>query len=196
MIIEDDYDFDFNYDTSPILPLASYAKGQNIFYLGSLSKTISNALRVGFICAPSQAINQISNLRRLIDLRGDTFFELAMSDFIKQGEFTRHLRRANRIYRDRRNLMFELLMSELGDVISIRKPPGGMALWTVFENSIDLRSLAVAAANKGIVISDGSFYDTGRKTLNSTRFGFASVNEHEIVQFVDGLKSCIRRMRK
>ena len=193
MVIEDDYDYDFHYASSPILPLASYMKGQDVFYLGSLSKAISNALRIGFICATPSAIERISQLRRLVDLRGDTFFELAMSYFIKEGEFARHLKRMNRIYKDRRDLMYEMMHNNLGDRITLVKPTGGMALWTTFHKSIDLKSVSAKAQEMGLVISDGTFYNTSNLNLNSTRFGFASKDEREIHQFVDILQTLLKR---
>jgi GntR family transcriptional regulator / MocR family aminotransferase len=193
MVIEDDYDYDFHYASSPILPLASYLKGQDIFYLGSLSKAISNALRIGFICATPSAIERIGHLRRLVDLRGDTFFELGMSNFIKEGEFARHLKRMNRIYKERRDLMYELLHNNLNDRVTLIKPTGGMALWTTFHKSIDLKSLSTKAREMGLVMSDGTFYNTSKVNLNSTRFGFASKNESEISQFVDILKTLLKR---
>jgi len=193
MVIEDDYDYDFHYASSPILPLASYMKGQDVFYLGSLSKAISNALRLGFICATPSAIERISQLRRLVDLRGDTFFELAMSNFIKEGEFARHLKRMNRIYNERRDLMYELLNNNLADRITLMKPNGGMALWTTFHKSIDLKSVSAKAREMGLVIDDGTFYNTTKVNLNSTRFGFASKDEREINRFVDILQILLKR---
>jgi GntR family transcriptional regulator/MocR family aminotransferase len=193
LVIEDDYDYDFHYDTSPILPLSSYVKGHNIFYLGSLSKSIANTLRIGFVCASPEAIESISRLRRLVDLRGDTFFELAIGNFIKDGEFARHLKRMNRIYRERRDVMYDLLKSYIHDGITVVKPSGGMAFWTTFDKSIDLKILAMKAREKGLLISDGTFYNTSKINLNSTRFGFASKDEKEIYQIVDTMRTIIKR---
>src|SRR4029077_4337730 len=97
----------------------------------------------------------------------------------------------NRIYKERRNLMYELLQNNLNDRLTLIKPSGGITLWTTFHKSIDLRSLSVKARDMALVISDGTFYNTSKVNLNSSRFGFASKNENEINQFVDILKTLL-----
>ncbi|WP_052732303.1 aminotransferase class I/II-fold pyridoxal phosphate-dependent enzyme [Hymenobacter terrenus] len=67
IIMEDDYDFDFHYDGSPILPLASANRAGRVLYLGSLSKVLAPGFRVGYIVAPADIIAELAHLRVLID---------------------------------------------------------------------------------------------------------------------------------
>lgn len=190
-IIEDDYDYDYNYDSSPVLPLASYAKGRNIFYIGSLSKVISNSIRLGFIYCKPDTKSEVVRLRRLIDLRGDTFLELAIAEFFRTGDFERHLKRTIKVYKERRDLMYDLLTREFGAYISAQKPKGGMAIWAKFDDSIDLPELSKRAARRGLGISDGTFYNN-QINLNSIRMGFASKQPPEINQFAEILGSVLK----
>ena len=89
--------------------------------------------------------------------------------------------------------MYELMHNNLGDRITLVKPTGGMALWTTFHKTIDLKSVSAKAREMGLVISDGTFYNTSKINLNSTRFGFASKDEREINQFVDILQTLLKR---
>lgn len=191
-IIEDDYDYDYHYDSNPILPLASYAHGNNIYYIGSLSKVISNSLRLGFIYCKSDTRRELIRLRRLIDLRGDTFLELAIAEFFRSGFFERHIKRTIKIYQERRDMMHNLLTADCGQYLTAQKPKGGMAIWTKFDDNINLAELSQRAARNGLGISDGSFYNI-HNNLNSIRMGFASKNLSEINQFVEILRSLLYR---
>jgi len=191
-IIEDDYDYDYHYDSSPVLPLASYAKGSNIFYIGSLSKVISNSIRLGFIYCKADIKREVVRLRRLIDLRGDTFLEMAMAEFFKNGDLERHLKRTTKIYKERRDLLYNWLNGELGDYLYVQKPKGGMAMWVKFDDCIHLPELSKNAARKGLGISDGSFYNK-HINLNSIRMGFASKNPSEINYCGEILASLLKK---
>lgn len=188
LVIEDDYDFNFHYDSSPVLPLSSYLTGAKVFYIGSLSKTISNSLRIGFVCASPAAIQAISNLRRLVDLRGDTFFELALAHIIRNGTLAKHIKRSIKLYKERRDLMYDTLKEELGDVLHIDKPKGGMAFWAVFQPPHLAKNIASCAQKKGLIISNGLAYNTPETNYNAIRIGFASKNEKEMEAIVAILK--------
>ncbi|MGN6211118.1 PLP-dependent aminotransferase family protein [Parafilimonas sp.] len=191
-IIEDDYDYDYHYDSSPVLPLASFAKSSSIFYIGSLSKVISNSLRLGFIFCKADIKHEVVRLRRLIDLRGDTFLELAMAEFFRNGDIERHLKRTTKIYKERRDLMYNWLNGELGNYLSVQKPKGGMAFWVKFDDCIDLPGLSEKAIRKGLGISNGFFYNR-HVNLNSIRMGFASKNLSEIDQCGGILVSLLKK---
>jgi GntR family transcriptional regulator/MocR family aminotransferase len=74
-IIEDDYDFDFHYTSSPILPLASADYYGSVIYVGSFCKTIAPGIRIGFMVAPQNLIMQLTRLRRIIDRQGEQLLE-------------------------------------------------------------------------------------------------------------------------
>jgi GntR family transcriptional regulator / MocR family aminotransferase len=177
-IIEDDYDFDFHYGSSPILPMASLDHHGNIIYIGTLSKTIAPAIRVGFMIAPENFINLASNLRKGIDWQGDSLMEMAIAELYKNGTISRHIKKVVKIYRERRNHFCSLLKDAFGNQITFKIPDGGMSVWVHF-NKIDLRKLSGNASKLGLVLSDGSIYNTSTKNYNSARLGFASLDLKE-----------------
>lgn len=191
-ILEDDYDYDFHYDSSPILPLAGADAGQNVVYIGSLSKVFSPALRVGYVVAPADVIEELARLRRIVDRQGDNLSEAALALLFREGEMRRHLKKAQKVYHRRRNLFCELLKSELGPVVEFSRPSGGLAVWARFDPDLPLGKLAPTAAENGLRFSDSAKYSTH---LNATRLGFASVNESEIEQGMAILKKSISRYR-
>ena len=188
-VIEDDYDYDFHYDSSPILPLASADHGGHVISVGSLSKCLAPSVRVGYMVAPSNFVRQASELRKLTDVRSDNLLEESLAIIFKNGDFQRHLKKSVKLYRQRRDFMCSLLNDELGNKITFTIPSGGMALWVKFNKKYPLSGISARASARGLYISDGLFYDSPNIHYNAIRMGFASLNEKEMRMAVDILKS-------
>jgi GntR family transcriptional regulator/MocR family aminotransferase len=193
-ILEDDYDFDFQYSSSPILPLASIDTCGNVIYIGSFSKTIAPAIRIGFLVAPVNLVEEATRLRRLIDRQGELLMEEAMANLLRNGDIDRHLKKANKIYHERRDLLCGLLTSELGSRVGFSEPSGGFAVYTQF-HGMRTRDVQAAAARLGLGIGNGEDYwhdPRRREKVDAVRLGFASLNEKEMVEAVGLLKKAVR----
>jgi GntR family transcriptional regulator/MocR family aminotransferase len=190
-IIEDDYDFDFHYSNKPYIPLAGIDHHQNVIYIGSITKTFAPALRIGFLVATPKFVEACCSLRQLIDKQGDSLLEEAFSSLFNNGEMERHFRKSIKIYKQRRNIFCEILETDFKDVISFDIPEGGLAIWSLFDKSIDLKKLSERAAHKGLQIADGTFYNNEVLTPNGLRLGFASLTEQEITKSLGLLKEII-----
>lgn len=191
-IIEDDYDFDFHYDNKPYLPLASIDHNQNVIYIGSVTKTFAPALRIGFMTGPPSFIEAAASLRELIDRQGDTVLEEAFALMFDNGEMDRYFRKSLKIYKQRRDLFCELLKSEFSEEIIFKIPEGGLAVWSNFNEKIDLIKMSGEALKKGLFIDDGVFYKNESFSSNGIRMGFASLEEKEMIKAFEILKMIIR----
>jgi len=134
--------------------------------------------------APSDFIQEAVYLRRLLELRGDHVMEDALAVLIDNGDISRHLKKANKIYLNRRDHLCALLERNLSEVIKFKKPEGGMAVWANFEERYQLDKVSIRAARQGLYISDGRSFDNSGFNYNSIRFGFASLNSNEMEQSV------------
>lgn len=191
-ILEDDYDFDYHYDSGPVLPLASADTHGMVVYMGSLSKSLAPAFRVGFVVAPENLIEEMARLRRVIDLQGDTVLEKAIAELFVEGEIQRHQKKATRIYHERRDYFAALLRNRLSDVLHFSIPSGGMAIWTQFYPQFDLQAISKKAREKELFLSSGRYFNPENKNLNATRMGFASLNFDEMEEAIDILEKVIR----
>jgi GntR family transcriptional regulator/MocR family aminotransferase len=191
-VIEDDYDYDFHYNSSPILPLASADHNGNVIYIGSITKSFTSSLKVGYMVASQNFINETLHLRRLIDIRGDNLMEEALAVLFNSGDMQKHLKKSLKLYRQRRDLFCELLDNEIGKQLSFEKPAGGMALWVRFNKKNPLPAIAKQASAMGLFMSDGSFYNSPAINYNALRMGFASLNEKEMVESVRILKKALK----
>lgn len=187
-ILEDDYDYDFHYLGRPILPLASADRNNMVVYIGSLTKSVAPAFRIGYVVGPTSLIDELARLRRIIDRQGDPALEFAVGQLFQTGELKRHFRKAIRTYLNRRDHLCTLLTTELPDQIQFTKPDGGLAIWATFNPAIDLPAVAERAGKAGLYLSPGLVHNQFGNPLNSTRLGFASSTESELEQAVAILK--------
>jgi GntR family transcriptional regulator / MocR family aminotransferase len=186
-IVEDDYDFDFHYASNPILPMASLDHHGNVIYIGTLSKTIAPAIRIGFMVAPENFIKAASSLRRGMDRQGDSLMETAIAELYKNGTIGRHIKKVVKVYHERRDHFCQLLTDAFQDQITFKVPDGGMSVWVNF-NKIDLKKLSTNSAQQGLILSDGSIYNTHKENYNSARLGFASLDFKEQEKVIDVMK--------
>lgn len=191
IIFEDDYDYDFHYQNKPLLPLASADKAGMVLYCGSFNKSIAPGIRVGYLVGSKNVIASVTLLRRIIDRQGDIMLENAMAELLQLGIIQRHLRKAIRLYRDRRDLFCNLLNLHLKDKVIFRVPEGGLAVWTLFDQSINISLLSAAALKKDIYLNDGSGQNISGDLPNAIRLGFASCNTEELEYIVKTLGEII-----
>jgi len=192
-IIEDDYDYDFHYDSNPVLPMASLDHNGNVIYVGTLSKTLVPAVRLGFMTGPEDFIRLAAKRRSIIDFQGDAFTELAMAELFRNGTVGRHIHKSVRTYHQRRDHFCALLESELGARVQFARPEGGMAVWVKWPG-VDLAGLSELAGGKGLDISDGRFYNPPGRNYFSMRMGFASLDQGEQERAVGILRDCLKKL--
>jgi GntR family transcriptional regulator/MocR family aminotransferase len=132
-VVEDDYDGEYRYDREPVGALQGLAP-ERVIYIGSASKILAPALRVGWVLLPAELVEGISQIKLDADRGSSAMDQLAMAQFIDRGDLDRHLRRTRLLYRQRREFMAEALRSELpglrirgiraGLYLTVDLPPG------------------------------------------------------------------------
>lgn len=187
-VIEDDYDYDFQYQYSPYLPLASAAHDGNVIYIGSLTKVLGSNFRLGYMVSTPDFLNSAIKLKTLIDLRGDVLMEEIIATLMQNGEFSRFIMKANKLYGYRCDYASNLISQELSHLVEFKKPNGGMALWLKFNENYQLANIIKKAAALGLQLTARPYFKGAGLTYDAIRFGFASVNEQEIEFAVDILK--------
>ncbi len=191
-IIEDDYDYDFHYASSPILPMASADRNGTVIYVGSLSKIVAPGLRLGFVVAPADFIRDLARVSRFMDCHGNTALEKAVASLFQEGIIRRHLKKSLKVYRERRNLFCQLMQDNLGERVRFRIPEGGLAAWAQFDEQLPLPELRDRAAAQGLLISRSVFTERENRPINAIRMGFASLNEQELEAAVELLAEIVK----
>ena len=108
-IVEDDYDSEYRYESMPVASMQGLDSrqgldpGSRVIYIGTFSKTLFPALRLGYIVIPPALVNRFQAVRQANDLCPSHLYQAALADFISGGHFTRHVRRTRQLYAERRN---------------------------------------------------------------------------------------------
>ncbi len=188
-IIEDDYDYDFHYARTPLLPLASIDASSSVIYIGGFSKILSPALRIGFLVGPEAFVKDAIYLRRIIDRQGDTLMERVLAQMLANGDIQRHCKKALKVYSQRRSI-FGSHLQELSDVLSYQEPEGGMAYWVELDKRIPWTTVHQRLAGR-LQLPGWKNYDPWNEGHNSIRMGFASLSAEEMAQAFDILRGAL-----
>ena len=179
-IVEDDYDHEFHYQGRPVLPIAAGAGGDNVIYVGTLSKVLAPGLRCGFIVAPPPVVERLASVRVATDLQGDLAMECAIAELFEDGELERHVRRMRRLYAARRDTLAAALRRHVGGALDFRLPDGGMALWARIDDGVDVDGWARAAEREGVVFRGARMYDFEDRAQPFARLGFTFHDDGEL----------------
>lgn len=187
-IIEDDYDNEFHFGQRPILPISSYSALRNYIYIGTFSKIVAPALRIGYLVSTAENIQKIGNHRKIIDVQGDNIMEEAILNLINEGKIKRHLKKANLVYKTKRDYFESILNQYLQNKITFTKPEGGLAFWIVPKSEINVLEVYEKLKSQGILIMSPEKFSY-EKPIKGFRLGYASLSEK---QMEEGLKALSR----
>ena len=141
-IIEDDYDYDFQFEGSAMLPMASADANGTVIYLGKLGQSLFPSFQTGFVIAPENLISEAKNYLQLLDKQGDLIQEQMLSELINEGEIYRLMKKNIVLYKKRRDCLCKLLTEHFSKIAQWEIPSGGLALWLEFKPKIPLVKLA------------------------------------------------------
>lgn len=153
-IVEDDYDSEFRFEKRPLEPLQSLDSGGHVIYVGSFSKTMLPALRLGFLVAPTSLRPAVLLARQVADWNGDACTEAALASFIEEGLFARHLRFTTRVYGERRTLLLDALKQDFAQRLSPVASVAGLHLSAQLhpDAGVDAATVAARAEQAGIAV--------------------------------------------
>jgi len=179
IILEDDYDFDFHYKSSAVLPLASADTSGMVVYIGSFCKALAPGLRAGYIIAPKNLIAELAKLRRIVDRQSDMLMEQALGELLTEGEVHRHIKKCLKIYEERCLYFGSLLSQQLGAYLQFKLPSGGLALWSSWNEAVNLLKVSKICKKHNLDLPHNLLYQNQGITAMRLGFGNLSLEEME-----------------
>jgi GntR family transcriptional regulator/MocR family aminotransferase len=184
VIVEDDYDSEFRYGSRPIPALQGLADGANVIYVGTFSKVLFPALRIGYIVVPDGLTRVFARARWLADRQTPTLEQAALTDFIVEGHLERHLRRMRTLYDNRRQALVRALKHNFGDRARILGENAGMHLTVRLRTKLREDEVVRRAADTGVGVVSARIYYMGNAPANEFVLGYAGLSERRIQEGV------------
>ena len=160
VVIEDDYDGEFRFTARPLDALKTLDRDGRVFYVGTLSKSMFPALRLGYVVAPAWAREALVEAQRAAGLGVSALTQAAVADFIAEGHLLRHVRRMRGEYAQRRGLLERLLPAQLGERAAVLPAIAGLHLAVALEG-VDADELVRRAWAAGVGVEPLSRYWLG-----------------------------------
>ena len=193
-ILEDDYDSEYRFSGRPLEALQGLDYAGRVLYIGTFSKVLFPALRLGYLIAPIDLVEPLLAMRRFIDVHIPMLEQIALADFMNEGYFARHLRHMLQHYRQRRDLLQRELQTHLGDLLEVHAPEAGMHLVGWLSPDKDDQQAAKLAAQVGIEVMAVSQYSLEPLCRGGLIFGYAGNDEEAITIGVKKLAAALERL--
>jgi GntR family transcriptional regulator/MocR family aminotransferase len=190
LIIEDDYDAEFRYDREPVRALQGLAP-EHVVQLGTVSKTLAPALRLGWIVAPANLVDETEHAKALLDSFSPTLDQLTLAEFLRLGHYDRHVRRARTVYRRRRDRLLTALSTRLPD-LPIEGVAAGVHLLVRLPPGVSDTAIADHARREGIALTPLSAFRLTPSGAGGLVVGYGRLHETAIENAVETLAKVVR----
>jgi GntR family transcriptional regulator/MocR family aminotransferase len=178
LVLEDDYDAEFRYDRQPVRALQGLDPS-HVVYLGTTSKTLAPALRLGWVVLPAALVPEARRIRNLVDVCPTGVDQRALAALIERGDYDRHVRRTRKTYQRRR----ALLTAALADVLPglpVEGIAAGMHLVLRLPHGTDDREVAARARRAGIHVEPMSGFSLTGAVSGALVLGYGRIPERNI----------------
>ncbi len=182
-IIEDDFDSEFGYSGLPLSSLQGIDASQRVIYVGTFTRVLVPAIRIGFIIAPPDLVDLFVSARILGGRSTSTVEQAALADFIEEGHLGRHLKRMRSLYRGRRERLVQELRRQI-PAWEIDREGAGIRLVCRLPADADEEAIARAAGAHGVEVLPLSRYAIEALLPPALLLGFGSIRDSEITRAV------------
>lgn len=178
-IIEDDAYGDIWFDGKPPRPLKAYDENGMVLYLGTVSKSISPGLRVGWIIGPESVIARLADLRMQIDYGTSSISQWIVYKLLTDSRYDDYLRNLRTELKNRRDFTLSVLEEKFSDIADWDIPQGGYSIWLRFDYDMDIDKLFKKTLDEKIVLFPGSIYDYKNDNALRITYAYASTDQME-----------------
>ena len=194
-VFEDDYDSEFRYSGKPVPALQSLDQRGVVIHAGTFTKTMFTGLRLAYLVIPERLVDAFAAAFATLGRFAPVLPQLALTEFIAEGDFARHLRRMRVLYAERRSAFLEVMQTELGDELSIVGGSSGFDAVGMFHEPIDEREVCRAALEARLEVRPLSRYAQPLFPKSGLMLGFAAVSAQRTRRAAPVLRRVIAEVR-
>jgi GntR family transcriptional regulator/MocR family aminotransferase len=189
-IIEDDYDSEYRLGGRPIASLQGLDTDARVIYVGTFSKVMFPALRLGYVVVPKDLVEAFSTARDATDQFSSTLYQAALADFIREGHFARHIRRMRMLYIQRRTALVETIRQQLSDKLKVIGAEAGMHLVALLLRGVGDVAISSKAAELGISVMPLSSCYAKPPLVGGLILGYGGTDARQIHDGIRRLAMC------
>jgi GntR family transcriptional regulator/MocR family aminotransferase len=195
VIVEDDYDTEFRFEGRPLDPVQSLDRNGRVIYVGTFSKVMLPALRLGFLVAPASLQPALTMAKQLTDWHGELPTQAALARFIDEGLLARHIRKAAREYAARRSRIIEGLRRDFADWLEVVPSAAGLHLTArVREDArVDIDRVLRAAQAAGVGLQSLARYYADAPREHGLVIGYGLIATNKVDEGLSRLAASFRR---
>lgn len=190
-IIEDEYDAEYRYHGRPVASLQSLDRSGSVIYVGTFTKMLFNALRLGFIVVPERLIEAFEIGKSYVDRHAPTLDQAILAEFITEGHFGHHVRRMRQIYAERMAVLKEAAEEHLTGRVEVDDAIAGMRTVAWLKGRISDTKAAQHARQLGLEVSPLSAFSLQHRQRPALILGFAGCSPSELRRGVSVLKAAL-----
>lgn len=194
-ILEDDYDSEYRYNGRPLEALQGLDQTQRVIYIGTFSKVLFPALRLGYLVVPPALIEPFTALQLFSNMHAPILEQMALTDFMLEGHFVRHIRHMRTLYKARVSCLVTALQNELPDMVEFSTPQTGMHLTIKLPHDINDKLVARRASEQGLeVFPLSQLFLESQAQHSGLVLGYAAYHEEAIQTGVKQLARVLREL--
>ncbi|WZL73464.1 PLP-dependent aminotransferase family protein [Clostridiaceae bacterium 35-E11] len=178
-IIEDDVYRELWIDAPPPQPLKALDQNGLVLYLGSMSKTLSPGLRIGWMVGPEPVIERLGDVKMQTDYGSSSLSQWAVAEWLSSGRYEQHLENVRKKLATRRAAASEALNKYFKDIATWKTPGGGFYIWLRFRTYLPMDKLFKKAWKSGILLNPGNVYDMDANQHLRISYSYASMKDLE-----------------
>jgi len=191
-LIEDDPYAPLRFKGDVTKPIKGYDVEGYVFYLGSFSKMMAPAMRLGWVVAPQEIITKLVTLREALDLESSMAVQRAVAEYLDRGYLEPHLEALNTANCERATVLFKALETHLGDIATWTEPEGGLFVWCTLPEEIDTWDMFEDAMRNKVIYIPGTAFSVHGGHKNTMRLNFSNVTPAKIEEGISRLNEVIR----
>lgn len=180
VVVEDNPYGDLRFKGENLPHLRSLDKKGQVMYLGSFSKILSPGLRVAWACASPEVAAKIEELKETNDLQSPELTQMLAYYYVKMFDLEAHIKEIQKVYKERCELMVEMIKEYFPKSIKYTDPEGGMFLWLELPEGLDSDKILDDAVANGIAYIPGESFFSFPGVDNTVRMNFTMVKDEEI----------------
>lgn len=193
ILIEDDPYGELRFIGEDLQPIKTYLGDKSVM-LGSFSKIVAPAMRLGWICAKSEIMEKLITAKQAADLHTNYYSQRVVHQFLMDNDIEDHIKKIRKLYKGQRDCMVSMIERYFPEGIKSTKPEGGMFLWVTLPEGISSLELFDLAAKENVAFVPGDPFYVNVKGSNTLRLNYTNSDEKSIEEGIKRLSRAIRKL--